>query len=176
MKLIVYSECGRSQFGLLLAACLVLVACSSEGDESAGKKKLEQTSMVVFKQASCGCCGSWADHVEQFGISTEVRNEQNMTAIKTKLGIQPNYRSCHTATVGNYVFEGHIPAHAISRFLNAPPEGALGLAVPGMPVGSPGMEMGNRFDEYDVLLLKDDGSSEVFLHVSDQSQNNRPEV
>ena len=78
----------------------------------------------------------------------------------------PKWQSCHTAvTKGGYVFEGHIPAKYIEQFLASPPEGALGLAVPGMPLGSPGMEMGGRFTPYDIVLMNKDGSSSVFAHV-----------
>jgi hypothetical protein len=118
--------------------------------------------MQVFKNPSCGCCGKWVDHIESAGFSVSVEKMADLNALKTQHRIAPRYQSCHTGIVDDYVFEGHIPASVIERFLQEKPEGAIGLAVPGMPVGSPGMEMGNRRDDYDVLLLKRDGSSEVY--------------
>jgi hypothetical protein len=94
----------------------------------------------------------------------------DLTTIKSKYRVQGQYRSCHTGVVvqeeNNYVFEGHVPAEFIESFLANPPEDALGLAVPGMPIGSPGMEVGERKDYYQVLLLKNDGSSAVYAHVN----------
>lgn len=152
---------------VVTAALLILAGCSQE---KAGQIEADLRgalpAMTVYKQPSCGCCGEWVEHVREKGFQAQVQNRKNMAQVKTKFGIQPEYQSCHTAIVGEYVFEGHIPAHAIAQFLENPPQNAIGLAVPGMPVGSPGMEMGDRFDEYDVLLLKDDGSSEMYLHVS----------
>jgi hypothetical protein len=86
--------------------------------------------------------------------------------VKHDLGVLPEWQSCHTAvTKEGFVFEGHVPAKFIEQFLAAPPEGALGLAVPGMPLGSPGMEMGDRFTPYDIVQMNKDGSSRVFAHV-----------
>jgi hypothetical protein len=86
--------------------------------------------------------------------------------VKHDLGVLPEWQSCHTAvTKEGFVFEGHVPAKFIEQFLAAPPEGALGLAVPGMPLGSPGMEMGERFTPYDIVQMNKDGSSRVFARV-----------
>lgn len=120
----------------------------------------------VYKSPSCQCCGKWIAHIETAGFSASVINSQNLNAIKSEYGIAPRYQSCHTAVADGFVFEGHIPASLIQQFLAEKPEDVIGLAVPGMPMGSPGMEMGERYDDYDVLLLKADGSSEVYQHIS----------
>lgn len=123
------------------------------------------TALEVYKNPQCGCCGKWVDHIRAAGFDTKVTDRDDLSQLKTELGVGNQYQSCHTATVGNYVFEGHIPASAMKRFLAAPPEGAIGLAVPGMPVGSPGMEMGDRHQDYNVLLLMEDGTASVFEEI-----------
>lgn len=121
-------------------------------------------SLVVHKSPTCGCCGAWVDHMHESGFQTKVEDTQNLGAIKQQYEIEPRFQSCHTAVTqdGSYFFEGHIPAKLIEQFLADPPQGAAGLAVPGMPAGSPGMEMGDRFNAYDVLQINEDGSTEVY--------------
>lgn len=117
----------------------------------------------IWKSPSCGCCKDWIVHLEANGFSTQVSDVGNAAARK-RLGIQDKYGSCHTALVGGYAIEGHVPAKDIQRLLRERPAG-IGLAVPFMPVGSPGMdgpEYGDRKDPYDVLLLAKDGSARVF--------------
>ena len=156
----------RALAGLIaVSAILMVVACSEKPTASAGPINAKIIQMEVFKQASCGCCGKWVDHIESARFEVKTKNRQNLNAIKEEFGIQPRYQSCHTGVVDGYIFEGHIPASLVQRFLKEKPGDAIGLAVPGMPVGSPGMEMGERFDSYDVLLLKSDGSSEVYAHI-----------
>lgn len=126
--------------------------------------------MTVYKTPSCGCCQKWVDHMTENSFSSKVVSLDDLSPIKAKYNIQGRYRSCHTGVVvteqGDYVFEGHVPAEHVEAFLNNPPADAIGLSVPGMPAGSPGMEMGDRKDYYQVLLLKRDGSSTVFAHVN----------
>ena len=117
----------------------------------------------VWKGPSCGCCKDWIRHLEASGFRTQVQDSGN-TEARLRLGIDMKYGSCHTALVGGYAIEGHVPANDIRRMLKERPV-AIGLAVPAMPVGSPGMdgpEYGRRKDAYDVLLLSKDGSSRVF--------------
>lgn len=127
-------------------------------------------SMTVFKTPTCGCCQKWVDHMTDNKFTSNVVNLNDLSSIKTKYGIEGRYRSCHTGVVvtksGDYVFEGHVPAEHVEAFLASPPEGAIGLSVPGMPAGSPGMEMGDRKDYYQVLLLNKDGSSTIYAHVN----------
>lgn len=126
--------------------------------------------MTVFKTPSCGCCQKWVDHMTDNNMTSKVISLTDLSPIKTKYNIQGRYRSCHTGVVttkqGDYVFEGHVPAEHVSAFLANPPIDAIGLSVPGMPVGSPGMEVGDRKDYYQVLLLKADGSHQIFAHVN----------
>ena len=122
--------------------------------------------LTVYKNPGCGCCSVWADKMKEAGFSVSVteRSAQNMK--DWQIGLRPEHRSCHTAvSEAGHIFEGHIPASIIQRFFDEQPEAARGLVVPGMPIGSPGMESGDRVDPYDVLLLKADGSFEVFAHV-----------
>lgn len=126
----------------------------------------EPASMTVYKSPTCGCCSAWVDHVSAAGFAAQAQNRHDMPRIKAELNIPTTLQSCHTATIGDYVFEGHVPAASIQRFLAAPPTGAYGLAVPGMPVGSPGMEMGDRLDPYAVILLTRDGNHRVFERIN----------
>lgn len=124
----------------------------------------------VYKSETCGCCGEWIAHADERGFQSTSHHPADLGEVKARLGISPRYQSCHTAvTKDGYVFEGHIPAKLIHQFLAEKPAGAIGLAVPGMPLGSPGMEVGDRFTPYDVLLLKEDGSSEVYAHINQAS-------
>ena len=151
---------------LQFLAGVLMFACSLA---SAGDTKLERlTALKVYKTPTCGCCGKWVDHVESAGFEVSVTEMNDLSAIKRDVGIKATHQSCHTAIAeeGGYVFEGHIPAEQIEAFLANPPEDARGLVVPAMPVGSPGMEYKDYFSPYDVLLLKADGTYEVFAHVS----------
>lgn len=138
------------------------MAAQSEGIDSA----TEQVVLDVYKSPTCGCCGKWIDHMEQQNFATTTHHPADLAAEKQRLGVAARYQSCHTAvSPDGYVFEGHIPAKLVQQFLEEKPAGAIGLAVPGMPVGSPGMEVDDRFSPYQVLLLKEDGSSEVYASV-----------
>jgi len=117
----------------------------------------------VWKAPSCGCCKDWIKHLEAHGFRTQVQDSGNTDA-RLRLGVDVQYGSCHTALVDGYAIEGHVPAREIHRLLKERPA-AIGLAVPAMPVGSPGMDgpsYKGRMDPYDVLLLAKDGSSRVF--------------
>jgi len=151
---------------LLSVLTIILVVACTDTEKPGMEEALDTVvQMEVFKSPSCGCCGKWVEHVEAAGFAVAVKNRQNLSSIKREFGIGPRYQSCHTGVAEGYVFEGHIPASFVRRFLEEKPVDAIGLAVPGMPVGSPGMEMGERFDSYDIMLLKADGSSEVYAHV-----------
>lgn len=160
-----------SRLLLLVLAVLAMTACGDSDDAESTALSTDtapkKISMQVYKSPSCGCCGEWINHVEAHGFSVTATNSDRMIAIKHAYEIEPQYQSCHTADVNGYVIEGHVPATVIQRFLAERPANALGLAVPGMPIGSPGMEMGERFDDYDVLLLKTDGSSELYQRIDD---------
>ena len=118
--------------------------------------------MVVYKSPTCGCCSAWVDHVKEAGFEVEVQDIPNVTPIKNEHGLPQHLASCHTALVDGYVVEGHVPADIIRRLLAERPQ-VTGIAVPGMPAGSPGMEVpGGRKDPYDVIAFSRDGSVSVF--------------
>jgi hypothetical protein len=113
--------------------------------------------VVVSKVPSCGCCSGWVNHLKTAGFPVEVRETPEINRVKVRLGVPQNLASCHTAEVGGYVIEGHVPADAIKRVLAEKPQ-AKGLAVAGMPVGSPGMEVaGGENDTYEVVLFGPSG-------------------
>jgi hypothetical protein len=113
--------------------------------------------VVVTKDPNCGCCAGWADHLKQAGFPVEIVETPDMNRVKTRLGVPRALASCHTGEVGGYLIEGHVPAASIKRLLAEKPQ-AIGLAVPGMPVGSPGMEVGGMEpDTYEVILFGPSG-------------------
>lgn len=118
---------------------------------------------LMFRNPGCGCCLQWVKHLEAAGHKVMVRDTEAMAAVKERAGIPASAQSCHTAIVDGYVIEGHVPVADIERLLKARPE-AVGLAAPGMPMGSPGMEHGDHKQPYDVLLIAKDGSTKVFAH------------
>lgn len=118
--------------------------------------------MAVHRSASCGCCGSWVEKMEQAGYPVEVFNEEDLVPLKQALGVPDAMASCHTAIVEGYFIEGHVPADDVARLLMERPD-ARGLAVPGMPVGSPGMEApSGEVQPYTVFLVNKDGSTTPF--------------
>ena len=119
-----------------------------------------QPVVEVYKTASCGCCKAWIRHLEDNGFSVKAQDVANPGDYRAKFGISDQHGSCHSAKVGGYAIEGHVPASDIKRMLATRPQ-ATGLAVPGMPMGSPGME-GAHSDPYEVLLVKKDGSTSVY--------------
>jgi hypothetical protein len=120
------------------------------------------TRMVVYKTPSCGCCRAWVDHVQAAGFAVEVRDMPDVAPVKHEHGLPGHLASCHTAIVDGYVVEGHVPADVIRRMLAERPQVA-GIAVPGMPVGSPGMEVpGGRKDPYDIIAFSKDGKVSVY--------------
>ena len=116
--------------------------------------------IVVYKSPTCGCCGKWVKHMEDAGFSVDVENRGDLTPTKAELGVPGRMQSCHTAKVGDYIVEGHVPADLVKRMLDEQPD-IKGLAVPGMPMGSPGME-GPRKDPYNVIAVGNDGSARVY--------------
>lgn len=117
----------------------------------------------VAKTATCGCCQAWVDHMTQAGFDVRAGNMEHdaLQDLKAQLGIRPEHASCHTAEIDGYIIEGHVPADDVKALLAERPNG-LGLSVPGMPIGSPGMEMGATRERFDTLLLGHDGQTSVF--------------
>jgi hypothetical protein len=129
--------------------------------------KALKTPLTVYKTPTCGCCKEWISHIEQHHFNATSVNQDSLTALKSSKGIAPAFRSCHTAiSADGYVFEGHVPAKFIQQFLANPPRNAIGLSVPAMPLGSPGMEVDDRFMPYKVILLNSDGSHAIYASLS----------
>lgn len=136
----------------VLIAIVVAVALMS--------KHTAIAEIIVYKTANCGCCGKWVDHLQQKGFRVSAHNVDSLNAIKAKYGVPPQLASCHTALVEGYVVEGHVPADIIQRLLKERPL-VKGIAVPGMPKGSPGME-GPNPQPYDILSFGGERGIEVF--------------
>ena len=122
------------------------------------------TPITVYKDPSCGCCKNWVEHLRANGFAPEVHDRSDMDSLKDSLGVPTALRSCHTGVVGRYVIEGHVPATDVKQLLATKPAKTVGLAAPGMPAGSPGMEMGGRLDRYDVIAFATGGATRVFAH------------
>jgi len=122
-----------------------------------------RTSAIVYKTSTCGCCSLWVDHLKANGFQVETKDVSGaeVRAVSKAAGLSDEGASCHTAKIGNYVVEGHVPASDIHRMLKEKPAIA-GIAAPGMPMGSPGMEQGGVKDAYDVLAFTKDGKTSVF--------------
>lgn len=124
--------------------------------------RADSNVVEVWKDPNCGCCEQWVEHLQQNGFKVKIRHADH--AGRSRLGMPQSFASCHTAKIGNYLFEGHIPAEDIKKFLADKPQ-ALGLAVPGMPLGSPGMDgeaYGNQKMPYQVLSVEHNGKSSTF--------------
>lgn len=138
---------------------LMILACSFLAISSSAQPLPE---VIMHKDPSCGCCGKWAEHLAANGFRVKTVEERDMAAVKRRFGIPAPLASCHTAEVGGYVIEGHVPAVTIKRLLQEKPRVA-GLAAPGMPLGSPGMETpGMPPQAYEVIAFSRDGRASVF--------------
>jgi hypothetical protein len=146
----------RSATTVLSAAALIAVRPTLSAASP------ERVAATVYKDPACGCCTKWVSHLQSNGCTAVVHDRSDMDALKDSLGVPAVLRSCHTAVVGKYVIEGHVPAADIKRLLGSKPTGTLGLAVPGMVAGSPGMEMGGRADRYEVVAFDSAGKTRVF--------------
>ena len=123
--------------------------------------RVEPIAITVYLSPTCMCCSGWVEHIKQHGFEVNLEYRVDLTMVKQGFGVRPELSSCHTGVVNGYIIEGHVPGEVVRQFLaEAPP--VRGLAVPGMPVGSPGMEMGGRVDPYDVLTFTSTGQTEVY--------------
>jgi hypothetical protein len=153
---------------ILLIAGFGLAACDAGPEVQArtsGAAELAavDADMIVYKTPTCGCCGLWVDHIEENGFSVHsvtVAGYHELVEKKNEHGVDWDLGSCHTTLVSGYVVEGHVPAHVIRRLLDERP-GIRGIAVPGMPIGSPGME-GPNPEPYQVIAIGHDGSRSLF--------------
>ena len=144
---------------VLAAAALV---GTDAGPAAAQKSPSVKPMLSVFKTATCGCCAKWVDHMRANGFDAQVKDVENIDEVRQQLGVPPRLGSCHTARVGRYVVEGHIPSDAVHRLLKERPA-VSGLAVPGMPIGSPGMEVpGGYRQPYAILTFDRAGQTTVY--------------
>lgn len=145
---------------------LLASAAASLAPLALGRKLLAAAPPIpitVYKDPGCECCGRWVQHLTANGFSPAVKNTSNMDEIKKSMQVPTALQSCHTAVVGKYVIEGHVPADDIKKLL-ASKEDIRGLAAPGMPMGSPGMEMGGKADHYDIIAFSNSGKTRVYSH------------
>ncbi|MCJ0762340.1 DUF411 domain-containing protein [Variovorax terrae] len=155
---------------LLLAALPASALLAAGASRAAGPAT--PTPLEVWKDPECGCCHDWVAHMQANGFAVTVHDSGN-NAVRARLGLPTRLGSCHTALVGGYLVEGHVPAADVRTLLRQKPQ-ALGLAVPGMPIGSPGMDgpaYGGRRDPFDVLLVARDGSTRIFNRHSSKASS-----
>jgi len=154
---------------IALASTNVVFAETISANTNPITKHTTATSGVhlsVHKDPNCGCCTAWVEQLPST-FKTTIRNTSDISAIKETLGVPHQYRSCHTAiSKAGFIFEGHIPNTAVQSFLANPPVEALGLAVPGMPIGSPGMEVGDKTMRYPIYQLNKDGTQIIYAHAN----------
>ena len=150
----------RSLFSLALGA---MALGSVPGLALARSAEPDRADITVYRSPTCGCCIAWVEHLQRAGFGVEVVdvNQNQLYALKARLGLTVELASCHTAILGDYFIVGHVPAGDIVRLLEEWPP-AAGLTVPGMPIGSPGMEIGDEKEAFDTLLVLEDGSTEIF--------------
>ena len=138
---------GMSALGGLIIAALIVGVMLLTASPAANAQ-----TVTVHKTPWCGCCAAWVDHLHDEGFDVIVKEEEDLTPIRSQLGVRAELMSCHTAEVAGYVVEGHVPAREIRRLLEEKPD-VDGLSIPGMPQGSPGMETPNAPDRYDVIIF-----------------------
>lgn len=141
----------RAMIALLLG--ISVSACSKPAEAG--------TAITVYKSPTCGCCANWVDHLREHGFSVTVVDQPDVSPVKRQHGVPDALASCHTGVVEGYAVEGHVPADVIRRLLAERPP-VKGIAVPGMPAGSPGMEMGSRKDPYEVFTFDQNGPKDVY--------------
>jgi len=146
----------RNRIQRAVAAALTAIVLLPVGWILLGDGTARAAEMTVYKSPWCGCCGAWVEHLRANGFSVAVEEREDLSPVKRGFGVPEALHSCHTAVIEGYVIEGHVPAADILRLLTERPQ-ARGLAVPGMPVGSPGMEQGGQRDPYEVILFGGDG-------------------
>ncbi|MFS8976142.1 DUF411 domain-containing protein [Cupriavidus necator] len=151
----------RRFLGTLGALALGTLAAGVLGPMADAFAQAKPLAIDVYKSPLCGCCEDWVKHLRANGFTVTVHDVEDTGVYRKRFGMPERFGSCHTGYIGGYAIEGHVPAADIRKLLAAKPK-AVGLAVLGMPVGSPGMEQGPRKDPFDVLLVKGDGAVSVF--------------
>ncbi len=150
-------------WGLLVVVLVfILSACGGSTAVEDTTNRATLPKVVMYKSPTCGCCGKWATYMRANGFRVEERIADNLWRLKDRYGVPPQARSCHTAIVGDYVVEGHVPAQEVKRLLTERPD-VVGIAVPGMPIGSPGMEVpGQPAEPFTVVAFDRAGNVSVF--------------
>ena len=149
-----------------LSLLILILTLSTESSDLNIQNTISLMDLLVHKTPTCGCFKKWVDHMENNGFTMNTQDHKSLMTIKDELGIEPQFRSCHTAVSSDgYFFEGHIPSKYVSQFLKENNQNAIGLSVPGMPLGSPGMEVDGRFTPYEVLIHYRDGTNKIYAEV-----------
>jgi len=148
-----------STLAIVLTAVLGLAAAATSRAQP--RQAAAKPSVTVYKSPTCGCCSLWVDHMRKNGFEVKAMDVDDVSTVKKAYGVPAALTSCHTSLVNGYVIEGHVPADAVARLLRERPAVA-GLAVPGMPIGSPGMEVGARRDPYVISSFDKAGQSAVY--------------
>lgn len=156
-----FSSSHVKAFGIGIVLAIVGIAAYVQFGASGQSANAALPAMTVYKSPTCQCCGKWVDYLREEGFEVETSDLEDMSQIKRQYNVPNELASCHTGVIGGYVVEGHVPADDIRRLLEEQPNVA-GLTVPRMPVGSPGMEQGNRQDPYNVLTFTNQGDANVF--------------
>ena len=138
---------------LFLSIFLTGISATAENNKS--------PEVTIYKSPYCGCCTKWAEHLTENGMQSKEIKVDNVAEYKKQFGVPDDMQSCHTSVVDDYFIEGHVPAEDVARLLKERPD-IKGLAVPGMPIGSPGMEIADKKDQFDVIAIKKDGSTYIF--------------
>jgi hypothetical protein len=152
----------RNRFGIVVASGLLLLSVGAATTRHLGATGVKPIAIKVYKTPTCGCCKGWVQHLRDNGFQVETMDMPDLSMIKQKYGVAPALQACHTAIVNGYVVEGHVPADVILKMLKEHPAVA-GIAVPGMPSGSPGMEGASK-QAYDVLTFDRAGHTKVYAH------------
>lgn len=153
---------------LLMSACALGLSVLGLPSQAQATRPL----VMVWKTPTCGCCKLWVEHLEKEGFSVKAHDVAQTAPVRTRLGIPDDMGSCHTGLVAGFAIEGHVPAREIKRLLAEPEslrQQVIGLSVPGMPIGSPGMEMGTKRDKFDVMLVLKGGKSRVYQSYPSQA-------
>jgi hypothetical protein len=145
--------------GLVMAS--LFLSAPSAPHASHGSPSVAAIRMTVYKDPNCGCCHNWVEYMRKHDFDVVVRDTSDMSGAKSTGRVPARLQTCHTAFVNGYVVEGHVPAADVKRMLAEKPRIA-GIAVAGMPIGSPGMEVGTRVDKYDVIAFNRDGTTQIF--------------
>lgn len=160
---------------ILLFTGLVF-SCNKNSNNTAQEKvpaelAAQTISLDVYKDPNCGCCSKWIDHMEDNAFVVKATDTNDLARIKQQYKIEGKYQSCHTGiSKEGYVFEGHVPAKYVAQFLAEKPKGAIGLTVPSMPVGTPGMEVGNKFMPYKIFMLMEQGEALVYADIKNYEE------